>query len=90
VPRHRTPTNSSSNASSSGADRKSIRALPRAHRAAARTCPLRDDAARRAALGCRPDPPRTPRQHLKPMRRASSPTPAASRVTNSGSIGVDA
>jgi len=28
--------------------------------------------------------------NLKPMRRASSPTPAASRVTNTGSIGVDA
>jgi len=46
-------------------------ALPRAHRAAARTCPLRGDASRRAALGCRPDPPRTPRQHLKPIRSAT-------------------
>jgi hypothetical protein len=50
-------------------------ALPRAHRAAARTCPLRGDASRRAALGCRPDPPRTPRLNLKPMRLSRDRAP---------------
>jgi len=58
--------------------------------AAAQTRPLRGDASRPAALGCRPDLPRTPRQHHNPMRQASSPTPAASRVANTGSSGADA